>query len=844
MSETIAWILVFTLGPLLGLLLVDRGRRHGPVQPADSATRPPAADAILAALPVSVSVADAAATDLPLVFVNDRFVELTGTPVSQAVGRNARFLQGSDRDQAARADIRTALAEGRSHQTRLRNYREDGSPFWTALHLAPLRDATGRPSHFVGVHLDITEQVETEQRLRDRQQQQFALAAIAQRSVEVDDLAILFEETLAMLGRVLAVKLAGVIEHESATDTFRLCAGIGWQPGIVGRSTTRPSRESPEVLAFASRQTVVVHDIEQDERFGPQPVYDRHGIRSSLSSVIWAGGEPWGLLGALAEEPNRFRTSHIEFVQATAVLLGHAIARHQQTRQMEADRGLLDAIVSSSADAIVTLDRRGTITSANPAVQRMFGYPPHALLGQPIERLLPADGSLGHPDPPQARPDFRDPGPGGATVELEARHQLGHSVPVEVSLTRAQVGDERLGVLTLRDLTQRQAMQQQLFHAQKMEAIGQLTGGVAHDFNNLLTVILSNLGTLLEQSMDEEARQLIDETVSAAARGSTLTHRLLAFSRQQPLAPRRIDVNELVAGLQRLLARTFGESHQVNFEPAPDLWPCNVDPGHLEAALLNLAVNARDAMPRGGRLTIRTANGVLDAEDCREDDELQPGSYVSITVADTGTGMSPEVMANAFEPYFTTKPFGQGSGLGLSMVFGFVKQSGGHVRLRSELEAGTEVTLFLPRAWIAVTSHGDSESERSEPEAAAVDHAPVRILMVEDDPLVGGSTRRMLEHEGYAVSLVTDGPKALALIDTAERFDLLFTDMVMPGEMNGRDLTAAIHERQPDMPVLITSGYADTDLFGDPTTRSGFLQKPYSRAALVNAIRKALADAR
>ncbi len=847
MTETIAWILVLILLLLLGaVFLLPRLRRRRSSTSEQIAGRAPDAEAILAAAPVSFMVADAQDPELPVVFVTDRFVELTGYPVSQVLGRNARFLQREDRDQAVRHDIREAIAQGRSHHSRLRNYREDGSRYWTSLHLAPLRDAAGRVTHYVGVQMDVTEQVETEQRLRDRQHQQYALAAIAQRSVEMLDLDILFEETLTMLQRVLNLNLAGIIEHGPADDTFLLRAGIGWQPGIVGRSTARPSRESPEVLAFASRQTILVHDIEQDERFGPQPVYARHGVRSSLTSVIWVDGEPWGLLGAAAAEPNRFGQSQIEFIQASAALLGHAIAHQRQAQRMEADRSLLDAIVSSSADAIVTLDPAGAITSANPAVFDMLGHAPNALTGKSIDVLLPSEpgSSTGF--------DFRDPRLVGSSRELDARHRDGHPVPVELTLARTQVEEQHLYVVTLRDLTQRHALQQQLFHAQKMEAIGQLTGGVAHDFNNLLTVILGNLSTLLEQSTDEEARQLIEETVNAADRGSTLTHRLLAFSRQQPLAPRPLDANQLVSGLERLLTRTFGESHSVRFEAAPDLWPCVADPGHLEAALLNLAVNARDAMPGGGRITIQTANSMLDAEDCLEDDELEPGSYVSITVRDTGTGMSPEVIANAFEPYFTTKPFGQGSGLGLSMVFGFVKQSGGHVRLRSELEVGTEVQLFLPKAAMALQTEAsgaeaaDAHAAR-EQQALAPNQAPrVHILMVEDDPLVGSSTQRLLQHEGYMVTLAADAGLALSLLESSGPFDLLFTDMVMPGSMNGRELVAAARERQPDLAVLLTSGYSDTDLRADdtPAGQVDFLQKPYSRAALARSIRKTLAGER
>lgn len=802
----------------------------------------PDAGAILAAAPVSIMVTDLRQDDMPVVYANDRCVELTGYPASQILGRNPRFLQGPGRTAGSASDIRLALEQGRSYQGRIRNFREDGTPFWNALHLAPLRASDGSLSHYIGVQSDLTTQVETERHLREGQRQQNALATIAQLSIETEALDTLLDETLAMLTRVLDLKLAGVIEHLADSDTFKLRAGTGWQAGVVGRATARPGRDSPEVLAFADRQTIVVADILRDDRFGPQPIYERHGIRSSVMTVIWAGGQPWGLLGTLSAEPDRFRHEDVEFVQATAVLLGHAIARHQHVSEIAHQRTLLDAIIQSSVDAIVTIDETGRITSANPSVESMLGHAPRDLIGQNVKVLMPEAHAAHHDDYLGRFLAGGAPKIIGIGREVDARHRLGHDVPVDLSVAEIIVDGRRLFVGTLRDLTQRKAMQAQLFQAQKMEAIGQLTGGVAHDFNNLLTVISNNLSSLLDRAEDPEARQWLEETLSASQRGSTLTQRLLAFSRRQPLAPRRVDVNGLISDLEQLLQRTFAEHYAVRVTRSQGLWPCNVDPGHLEAALLNLAVNARDAMPTGGRIDIETANLTFEQREVFGSDTIGPGAYVAISVIDTGTGMSTEVLANAFEPFFTTKPFGQGSGLGLSMVFGFVKQSGGHIKLESEPGVGTRATLLLPRAAAASAGGPAPRPDTAPGSDSEQPPATAHILMVEDDPLVGSSTRRMLERAGFEVTLAADGQRALDLLTEAGPFDLLFTDIVMPGSMNGHELASLARERWPELRILFTSGYTEHGLSdGDSPRPAAFLQKPYSRATLTETIRHALA---
>ncbi len=384
--------------------------------------------------------------------------------------------------------------------------------------------------------------------------------------------------------------------------------------------------------------------------------------------------------------------------------------------------------------------------------------------------------------------------------------------------------------------TGRERAEEQLRQAQKMEAVGRLTGGVAHDFNNLLTVVLGNLALVkrrLDATVDERVRRGIDGATEGAQRAASLTARLLAFSRQQPLAPEAVDLNRLVAGMSDLLRRTLGEDVAVETVLAGGLWRAHADPNQLESSVLNLAVNARDAMPGGGKLTIETANAYLDEAYAAGREEVKPGQYVAICVSDTGSGMAPEIIARAFEPFFTTKPVGKGTGLGLSQVYGFAKQSGGHVAIYSEPGHGTTVKLYLPRL-----REGDLPADA--PTVVALpemprDGAGRTVLVVEDDAMVRDFAVTALEEGGCRVLAAADGPAALAMLEANPEIALLFTDVVLTGPMNGRQLANALLERRPDLPVLFTTGYTRNAIIHHGRLDEGvqLLGKPYSAAALV-----------
>jgi PAS domain S-box-containing protein len=488
-------------------------------------------------------------------------------------------------------------------------------------------------------------------------------------------------------------------------------------------------------------------------------------------------------------------------------------------------------IIETSPDVMAILDARGRFVEVGPRCEDIWGYSPDTLVGRTYLSLL-------HPDDRDATAAVgRSIKQTGRSGELQNRFMHSDGTAVPILWTAVWSADEQLFYAFARDIRDRVAMEEQLRQAQRLEAVGQLTGGVAHDFNNLLTVILGSAETMIaELPADHQLRIVAEMTRTAAERGADLTNGLLAFARRQALAPKVTDVNRLVANMDGLLRRTFDDDIEIELVRGGGLWSALVDPAQLEASLLNLALNARDAMPNGGRLTIETANVHLDDRYAAMHDEVEAGQYVLVAVADTGAGMAPDVVDRAFEPFFTTKEVGKGSGLGLSMVYGFTKQSGGHVKVYSELGFGTVVKLYLPRArereQPEVERHGDTE----------LDRGAERILLVEDDDLVREHVERQLQSMGYRVTAVRDGASALDVMRHDPNFDLLFTDVVMPGGMNGRQLAEAVHEIRPDLPVLFTSGYTENAIVHHGRLDPGvhLIQKPYRRQELAAKLRRLL----
>jgi PAS domain S-box-containing protein len=529
--------------------------------------------------------------------------------------------------------------------------------------------------------------------------------------------------------------------------------------------------------------------------------------------------------------------------------MGHSLAESgKHDREKEYSSELYERLVKSVVDyAIFMLDAEGNVVSWNPGAERIKGYAPKDIIGQHFSRFYtPEDREAGIPE--QALKQAREEG--RFTAEGWRLRKDGSRFWAMVVIDPIFEGDEVVGFAKVtRDMTERQQAQleleesrQALFQSQKMEAVGQLTGGLAHDFNNLLMGITGSLDLMkarLSQGRINEVERYITAAQGAASRAATLTHRLLAFSRRQTLEPKPVNANRLVSGMEELVRRTVGPDIDIEFVLAAGLWPCFCDPNQLENTVLNLCINARDAMPEGGRLTVETANTWLD-ETTAKQREMEPGQYIAICVTDTGIGMPEDVIAKAFEPFFTTKPLGKGTGLGLSMIYGFARQSNGQARIYSEVGQGTTVKIYLPRHHETAAEKEAEEQPLPMPRAEAGE----TVLVVDDEPTLRMLVGDTLTELGYNGIEAADAPSALKVLNSDVKIDLLITDVGLPGGMNGKDLADAAWKRRPGLNVLFITGYAQNAAIfnGQLEPHTHVLSKPFAMDVLASRIRAILGE--
>ncbi len=508
-----------------------------------------------------------------------------------------------------------------------------------------------------------------------------------------------------------------------------------------------------------------------------------------------------------------------------------------QPDTQHADASKLAALLQAAVDGIITIRRNGEIESVNPAAARLFSYNLEEFEGRNVKFLMPEPFQSEHDGYLQSYLDTGIPKIIGTGREVIGQRSDGSTFPMHLSVSQFEVDGETLFTGIVHDISERRQVEQALQQAQKMDSIGQLTGGLAHDFNNLLTVIIGNLELLEMRAKEKDDQDLIGEAQEAAEMGARLTSRLLAFARRSPHAPKTVDLNEQILGLTDILHRTLGETIDLSTAFSTRLWPALVDPVELEAAVINLVVNARDSMPGGGRLILETKNVSIDETYAAVEIGLKLGDYVQLSVSDTGAGMSDDVRARVFEPFFTTKETGKGTGLGLSMVYGFAQQSNGHISIYSEVGTGTTVNLYLPR------HVGDGDVERPLTSEEPVEHAEEElILVVEDDDRLRKLTLTRLAELGYRTLEAANGAEALAVLDDNSEIDLVFSDLVMPGGMSGYELCALVRDRYPHMKVLLTSGYAEEAVQPERLVEAEvkLLRKPYRLPALADAVRSTL----
>ncbi len=524
------------------------------------------------------------------------------------------------------------------------------------------------------------------------------------------------------------------------------------------------------------------------------------------------------------------RSSAGEIVGASKI--AHDIGESKRTQQaLSQEIEERRRIFETSQDLILVTDTAGNFVQVSPSSMAILGYEPAEMIGHSAVEFI-------HPDDlDSTRNEMRSARRGHDMRNFDTRyvHKDGRAVMLSWMGTWSE--PVRRHFFVGRDLTEKHAAEAQFRQAQKMEAVGQLTGGIAHDFNNILTVITGTVGILADAVADRPQLAAITKMIDEAAeRGASLTKHLLAFARKQPLQPREVDVNALILETEKLLQPTLGEQIEIAPLLAADAWTALVDPGQLTTALLNLALNARDAMPAGGKLALETNNVYLDEGYANMHSEVTVGNYVMIAVSDTGSGIPAADLEKVFDPFFTTKEVGKGTGLGLSMVFGFVKQSNGHIKIYSEEGHGTTVKVYLPRA----TGLHQTTAELSA--SSRIEGGHEVVLIVEDDALVRRYVITQIESLGYTTLEARNAAEALAAIGNAATIDLLFTDVIMPGSMNGRQLVDEALKRRPSLKTLFTSGYTENAIVHHGRLDSGvlLLAKPYRKSDLARMIRMAL----
>ncbi len=733
-----------------------------------------------------------------------------------------------DREHLARAYGRSHdPASGGVYQIEYRVIDPAGGERWVSARGRTLFDATGKPIRMLGVTLDITGERQREEELRAAQEALRRSHDELERHVE--------ERT-----RDLAETNARLRVSEAQQRRLFARAPVPMHALDGARHILDVNDAWLELFGYA-REEVIGRAIAEFHAPGEPTLHDarwqqllRGGeLRDLERRFLKKSGEAFEALVSVHLERDKdgnFLRTITTTIDITARKQAEAAARHE--------RQLSELLIECGTEGIIGLDHDMRYIVWNPAMEAMSGLPRAQVLGRRLFEL---------------RPDLA-----GSPVELAwratmegkrttLRDRLYNFAPAgrrgycDVDFAPLYGPDRSIigGFAFLRDTTERRQIEEQLRQAQKMEAVGQLTGGVAHDFNNLLTVIIGNIENLQRYLPQRaEAQRMIAAIMRAATRAATLTHRLLAFARRQPLEPRAVDINKLVAGMSELLRRSLGETIVIETVLAGGLWRTLADPNQLENALLNLAVNARDAMAGGGKLTIETANAFLDEAYAAQHQDVAPGQYVMIAMSDTGCGMSEETIDKAFEPFFTTKEVGQGTGLGLPQVYGFVKQSGGHVKIYSELGQGTTIKLYLPRLAAGEVASDVAADARPMPNAPANG----AILLVEDDEDVRQYSADILRETGYRVVEAADGTAALAALSEEPGIRLLFTDVGLPGRLNGRQLADEARRRRPDLKVLFTTGYARNAIVHQGRLDPGvaLLLKPFTAASLTAMVSQVL----
>jgi two-component system cell cycle sensor histidine kinase/response regulator CckA len=745
---------------------------------------------------IMITEADLNAPGPRILFVNPAFTTITGYRMDEVIGHSPRILQGEKTDAEFLECMHTRLRAGKSAHGVTINYRKNGTEFWVEMQISPLRDSEGKVTHFVGIQRDVSERKIAEESLRESEE----MLGAAQR--------------MAHMGSwVMDFLPSGKDRLMWSEEVFRI---FGLAPGGIEVSTEN-----------------FFHAVHPDDRESVHAAFDASLNDHQEYRIDHRIIRPDGTQRIIHEQAT-FSYGPDGKVLKAAGTVQDITERKQAEEEVRHWKERYEMLTKASGQIIFDWDFVNARLTFGGDCERVLGYPPERL-GPSIDDWI----SMIHPEDRQEfvwEMDKQAARKGKAEVEYRIRRSDQTYITVrDIGYPMLDANGEITRVLgSVTDISSEKALEVQLRRSQKMEAFGKLAGGVAHDFNNLLTVITGyNEVVLSELPANDPKREYIEEIARAANRASALTSQLLAFSRQQKMQPRVVNLNVVIQDTSKMLSRLIGEHIEMRILPDPDLGNAKADVGQMEQVLMNLAVNARDAMPGGGTITVSTRNTII--EPGATVTHLEPGEYVVVEVTDTGIGMSPEVQAKIFEPFFTTKAPGEGTGLGLATCYGIVKQSGGEIAVQSRLGAGTTFQIYLPRVYEALKSYDIPLGPGELPTGTET------ILVVEDELPVRVIVRSVLQKLKYTVMEAANGAEAMRILLSpgGHRVELLLTDVVMP-EMGGKELARRTRAAFPEMPIILTSGYpiaANEELMPGAT----FIQKPFSPKALAEAVREALA---
>ncbi len=717
---------------------------------------------------------------------------LFGFTASEAVGKSVDLIVPADRTGEMHDNLaRVSKGESVEHQETVR-LRKDGHLVEVSLSLSPIRAASGKIVGASKTVRDITESKRTQQAL----------------SQQLEERQRLFETSQDL---ILVTDSRGIPVQVSAS-----CQTIlGYAPAeVIGRSTAEFVH--PDDLENSREEVRAARRGIRTRSFDARCLHKD----GRLVTLSW--------LGSWSKPAKRH------------FFVGRDMTESRLAQEtLRESEHLARGIIETALDAFIQMDMNGIITDWNSQAERIFGWSHDEAIGAKLSQLIVPET---HRDAHEAGLErFLRTGQNtilGRRLELVATRRDGREIHVELSITALRRRDGFVFNGFLRDLTDRIAAEDRIRQAEKMEAVGQLTGGIAHDFNNILTVITGTIEILAEAVENEPQLAAITRMIDeAASRGADLTQHLLAFARKQPLQPREIDINTLIIDTAKLLRPTLGEQIEIESVFEDEACVATVDPNQLTTAILNLALNARDAMPHGGKLILETGSAFLDENYASVHGDVRPGRYTLIAVSDTGTGIPAMLLDKVFHPFFTSKGPGKGTGLGLSMVYGFVKQSAGHIKIYSEEGHGTTIKIYLPPGTGALPGAGGSA-------ATAIEGGTETILVVEDDKLVRDYVLTQLHALGYVTLDAANAADALEIVKAGHQFDLLFTDVIMPGAMNGRQLADELQKTRPELKVLFTSGYTENAIIHHGRLDTGvlLLAKPYRKSDMAAMIRTALAN--